>query len=154
MAKRETLKSQLKKAAKKRLNRKASGVSDTDSAATVDGATQFPVAGNSAGFPSKSPTVNSLDILIDALLALDRTRDDLNDRALMVGLKSVLRGYAGNEPGSAAVYEAVVEARRAGDLQPRPLRMAIDQLLEIVMAYGSDRDTPRAALTYLHSITS
>lgn len=159
MSKRESLKEQLKKAAKRRSARnsalnqtsdEAQGAQALDNPATAD---LSPSLQPHLSSPLGS-TSQSLNVIVEALLELDRIRDDLNDRTLMVGLKSVLRGYPGNDAGAAAVYRAVVEAKKRADIQPHPLRSAIDELLEIVMAYGSERQTTRSALTYLHSIAS
>ena len=141
MAKRDSQKEQLKKAAKKRRMR-ASDVASQPAQTFSDG----------EGGPTKRS--RALNLCIDALLTLDRLRDDVNDRAVLVGLKSVLRGYPGNEPAAAAVYHSIAELRKTADLQPHPVRAAIDELLGIITAYGNDRQTPRAALTYLNSMTS
>lgn len=162
MAKRDLLKEQLKKAAKKRSARNSalaqqsgdhsvspSRPEHSESRAGID------VSGKSRSIQARgSTTTRSVNVIVDALLSLDLRRDDLDDRAILVGLKSVLRGYAGAEPNAAAVYQVVVEAKRKAEIQPRALRSAIDELISIVTAYGAQRETPRAALTYLHSISS
>jgi hypothetical protein len=135
MAKRQSLKDQLKKAAKRRQAR-------ISTAGDVESTTPVPPSGISA----------SRNAIVEAILFTDGSRDDINDRAVAVGLRSVLRGYPADDDPSAAIYHAVADAKADTQMQPRPMRSAIDEILQIIAAYGSDRQSPRAAITYLRTL--
>jgi hypothetical protein len=154
MSNRGKLKEELRKIAKRRQQRKANVVARGPADQLTSGSDPGSSVPESSDGNRSSKTAQSLDVIAKAILVVDRAREDVSDRDVLIGLKSVLRGYPTNDSKVQAVYHAVVETRDRFQLQAHPMRAAIDKLLDIIRSYDSTRESPRSALTYLHSLSS
>jgi hypothetical protein len=134
MAKSNSLKEQLKKAAKRRANRPAP---------------QKPVDP-----PTSSLVTAAIDTLANAILNADRVREDLNDRVLLLALKSMLRGTGASDSLAIFVQQELDLAVNDAQVDARYRKLALEELIAVVDSYGTDRASPRAALMYLHSMAS
>ena len=156
MAKNDSLKQKLKQAAKRRANRHAARSSlenpPTNRGTPAENAGPPQVA--AGGEPVKAARTPALDTFITTILQFDTEQSVINDRELLAAIRSVQRGYVNQEGKVAQLYETLVETRQAEQISSHASRRALDELIELVTAYGDETRSPRTAITYLYSITS
>jgi hypothetical protein len=137
MAKSDSLKDQLKKAAKRRSQRPAPAAPPTPASPQY-----------------KSDLAAALNVIVESLLAVDRERDDINDRLLLRSLKAFRRSRFTGDMNVDVLQEAMENAIHATSLEMRVIMAATDELISLVEGCGSNRTSPRAALMYLHSMAN
>ncbi len=134
MAKSNSLKEQLKKAAKRRANR--------------------PTPQQPADAPTSSLVSAAIDAIANGILKADRDREDLNDRLLLLALKSMLRGAVASDSLALIIQQELDLAINEAQVAARYRKLALEELISVVDSYGTERASPRAALMYLHSMAS
>lgn len=172
MGKKDSLKDQLLKAAKRRAQRVArmqesgsegsSSLEQTKSGTAVGGGkgvvatpedSSRSVLVTGALGASKSLVAN-VDQLARVILAFDNSHDGLTDRQVIAALRGMLRGYPTNDLLVRDLYSAIQKAKSEFEGSARVVRAAIEQMLETFQACGDGSNSNRDALVYLRSVAS
>ncbi len=175
MGKKESLKEQLLKAAKRRAQRVAkaqesgsecpqgnSAVDQTQGDAAVrDGkgiVTSVEDLSRSAtangGVGGSKSVVAIVDRLARLILVFDNSHDGLTDRQVIAALRGTLRGYPSNDLLVRDLYAAIQQAKSEFEGSARVVRDAIEQMLETFQSCGDGSNSTRDALVYLRSVAN
>jgi hypothetical protein len=137
MAKSDSLKEQLKKAAKRRSQR------PTPPPPPAPFSPQY-----------KADLAVALNAIVESVLQMDRIREDINDRALLNALKAFRRQKSNGEPLVDQLQDTINDSVATTLLEERVIQSATDELIRLVEDCGKNRTSPRAALMYLHSMAN
>ena len=171
MGKKESLKDQLLKAAKRRAQRvsrtQESGgeAAHGNTALNRNQGTHVMEGGKGVVAPSECSSrsgaaagaksvVAVVDRLARIILAFDNSHDGLTDRQVIAALSGVLRGYPSNDLFVRDLYAAIQQAKSEFEGSARATRDAIEQMLDTFQACRDGNNSTRDALVYLRSVAN